>query len=206
MNKIICFRLSVHILWLLTTLLSVDIVVFQVYHTFHDEVDNYRQHWWRCDGPCQSRPPYFGYVKRSMNRAPSPRDPWWPVHQQSCGGTYSKVKEPEGYGIKKKAEKEEKKMGMELIMCAVILLWHCSCFSILSKLLLGFRGIEMDLNRDWIMALWVSCMICANLYQKIANQKNFTYHHFHLFNYRSLVSVAQAICGYILYIFLKRKI
>uniref|UniRef100_A0A4W5N7I9 SprT-like domain-containing protein n=1 Tax=Hucho hucho TaxID=62062 RepID=A0A4W5N7I9_9TELE len=44
-----------------------------VYHTFHDKVDLYRQHWWRCDVPCQTRKPYFGYVKRAMNRALQPR-------------------------------------------------------------------------------------------------------------------------------------
>ena len=37
-----------------------------------------------------------------MNRAPSPRDPWWAEHQRTCGGTYIKIKEPEGY--KKKGE------------------------------------------------------------------------------------------------------
>ncbi|CAL8317647.1 unnamed protein product [Merluccius merluccius] len=76
-----------------------------VYHTFHDEVDLYRQHWWKCDGPCQNRKPYFGFVKRAMNRAPSSQDPWWGDHLRTCGGTYIKVKEPEGYGKKKgKAE------------------------------------------------------------------------------------------------------
>ncbi|KAK7071862.1 hypothetical protein SK128_003244 [Halocaridina rubra] len=73
-----------------------------VYHTFHDEVDAYRQHIWQCNGPCRQRRPYFGLVKRSMNRAPGPRDPWWQQHQQSCGGTYTKIREPEGYGEKKK--------------------------------------------------------------------------------------------------------
>ncbi|XP_078069474.1 DNA-dependent metalloprotease SPRTN [Mustelus asterias] len=72
-----------------------------IYHNFHNEVDEYRQHWWRCDGPCQKRRPYFGYVKRAMNRAPSARDPWWAEHQQTCGGTYTKVKEPENYKAKK---------------------------------------------------------------------------------------------------------
>ncbi|XP_046355930.2 DNA-dependent metalloprotease SPRTN-like [Haliotis rufescens] len=81
-----------------------------IYHTFHDEVAEYRQHWWRCDGPCQKRRPYFGFVKRAMNRAPSSRDPWWGDHQRTCGGTYTKVKEPEGYGQKKgKKDKESKK-------------------------------------------------------------------------------------------------
>ncbi|KAM9338975.1 DNA-dependent metalloprotease SPRTN [Symphorus nematophorus] len=75
-----------------------------IYHSFHDEVDVYRQHWWRCDGPCQNRKPYFGYVKRAMNRAPSSLDPWWEDHRRTCGGTYTKVKEPEGYGKKGKKD------------------------------------------------------------------------------------------------------
>lgn len=85
---------------------------FQVYHSFHDEVDVYRQHWWRCNGPCQNRKPYFGYVKRAMNRAPSALDPWWEDHRRTCGGTYVKVKEPEGYG--KKGKKDAKKEGKNL--------------------------------------------------------------------------------------------
>lgn len=79
----------------------------KVYHDFHDEVDLYRQHWWRCSGPCQRRPPYYGMVKRAMNRAPSERDPWWAEHRQKCGGSYTKVKEPEDYGKKKKKLKDE---------------------------------------------------------------------------------------------------
>ncbi|XP_037676835.1 sprT-like domain-containing protein Spartan isoform X1 [Choloepus didactylus] len=71
-----------------------------VYHTFHDEVDEYRRHWWRCNGPCQYRKPYFGYVKRATNRAPSAHDYWWAEHQKTCGGSYIKIKEPENY-IKK---------------------------------------------------------------------------------------------------------
>ncbi|XP_062268023.1 DNA-dependent metalloprotease SPRTN [Platichthys flesus] len=85
-----------------------------VYHSFHDEVDVYRQHWWRCDGPCQNRKPYFGYVKRAMNRVPSAQDTWWEAHRKSCGGTYTKIKEPEGYGQKgKKAGKMDGKKDMK---------------------------------------------------------------------------------------------
>ncbi|GFY54702.1 sprT-like domain-containing protein Spartan [Trichonephila inaurata madagascariensis] len=68
-----------------------------VYHSFHDEVDLYRTHWWKCDGPCQNRRPFYGIVKRAMNRAPGPRDNWWAQHQASCGGKFSKIKEPENY-------------------------------------------------------------------------------------------------------------
>ncbi|NXP07941.1 SPRTN protein, partial [Thinocorus orbignyianus] len=77
-----------------------------IYHTFHDEVDSYRQHWWRCNGPCQNRKPYFGYVKRSMNRAPSARDFWWAEHQETCGGTFTKVKEPENFSKKSKEKSQ----------------------------------------------------------------------------------------------------
>ncbi|XP_033932035.1 DNA-dependent metalloprotease SPRTN [Pseudochaenichthys georgianus] len=80
-----------------------------VYHSFHGEVDVYRQHWWKCNGPCQNRKPYFGFVKRALNRAPSSQDPWWEEHRRTCGGTYTKVKEPEGYG--KKGKKGDKKEG-----------------------------------------------------------------------------------------------
>ncbi|XP_008568080.1 PREDICTED: sprT-like domain-containing protein Spartan isoform X1 [Galeopterus variegatus] len=75
-----------------------------VYHTFHDEVDQYRRHWWRCNGPCQHKPPYYGYVKRATNRAPSAHDFWWPEHQKTCGGTYIKIKEPENYSKKGKGK------------------------------------------------------------------------------------------------------
>jgi hypothetical protein len=65
-----------------------------IYHTFHDEVESYRTHVWQCDGPCRSQPPYFGLLKRSMNRAPSKSDTWWLKHEAECGGIYTKTKEP----------------------------------------------------------------------------------------------------------------
>lgn len=66
-----------------------------VYHSFHDEVNVYKTHWWRCNGSCQHRSPFFGYVKRTSNRAPGPNDFWWSQHHHSCGGTFMKIKEPE---------------------------------------------------------------------------------------------------------------
>jgi predicted SprT family Zn-dependent metalloprotease len=80
-----------------------------VYHTFNDEVDLYRVHWWQCDGSCRNSPPYFGIVKRASNRKPSPRDFWWAEHQRNCGGTFVKIKEPESKG--KKRKQPEKKSG-----------------------------------------------------------------------------------------------
>jgi hypothetical protein len=65
-----------------------------IYHTFHDEVETYRTHVWQCDGPCRSQPPFFGLVKRSMNRAPGKSDTWWLKHEAECGGMYTKIKEP----------------------------------------------------------------------------------------------------------------
>ncbi|XP_019521387.1 PREDICTED: sprT-like domain-containing protein Spartan isoform X1 [Hipposideros armiger] len=80
-----------------------------VYHSFHNEVDEYRRHWWRCDGPCQSKKPYYGYIKRATNRAPSVHDHWWAEHQKTCGGTFIKVKEPENYSKKGKGKTKPKK-------------------------------------------------------------------------------------------------
>jgi hypothetical protein len=65
-----------------------------IYHTFHDEVDSYRTHVWQCNGPCTTQPPYFGLVKRSMNRAPGKSDTWWARHETECGGSYTKIQEP----------------------------------------------------------------------------------------------------------------
>ncbi|XP_069428386.1 DNA-dependent metalloprotease SPRTN isoform X5 [Ovis canadensis] len=85
-----------------------------VYHTFHEEVDEYRRHWWRCNGPCQNSKPYYGYVKRATNRAPSAHDYWWAEHQKTCGGTYIKIKEPENYSKKGKGKtKLRKQPGSE---------------------------------------------------------------------------------------------
>ena len=66
-----------------------------VFHTFHDEVDSYRTHIWQCNGPCRSQAPFFGLVKRSMNRAPGKSDSWWSKHQQECGGVFMKIAEPD---------------------------------------------------------------------------------------------------------------
>merc|ERR1712156_206078 len=49
-------------------------------------------------------------VKRAMNRAPCPNDNWWSQHQNTCGGTYTKVKEPENYGRKKTGDKRKKEI------------------------------------------------------------------------------------------------
>lgn len=73
-----------------------------VYHSFHDEVNLYKTHVWRCNGICQHRKPFYGWVKRTCNRAPGPNDIWWQRHHESCGGVFQKVSEPEP---KQKAKK-----------------------------------------------------------------------------------------------------
>ena len=75
-----------------------------VYHTFHDEVRHYQTHVWRCNGICKQRHPFYGWVRRAMNRKPGPNDRWWSEHQRTCGGQFEKVSEPEGFGQKKTAK------------------------------------------------------------------------------------------------------
>ncbi|XP_052902949.1 DNA-dependent metalloprotease SPRTN-like [Anopheles moucheti] len=65
-----------------------------VYHSFHDEVDLYKTHWWKCNGPCQNKHPFYGLVKRTTNRKPGTYDFWWQEHQQTCGGEFIKIREP----------------------------------------------------------------------------------------------------------------
>ncbi|KAM3580135.1 hypothetical protein VKS41_007372 [Umbelopsis sp. WA50703] len=79
-----------------------------VYHNFRDEVNYHRTHVWKCNGSCQNRPPYFGIVRRSMNRPPQPADYWWSRHQQQCGGTYTKISEPEKKPTSKKGKERER--------------------------------------------------------------------------------------------------
>ncbi|KAI1727360.1 sprT-like family domain-containing protein [Ditylenchus destructor] len=73
-----------------------------VCHSFHAEVAVYKQHWWRCTGPCKDRAPFYGWVKRAMNRAPGKSDTWWTQHQATCSGNFVKVKEPENFSTKAK--------------------------------------------------------------------------------------------------------
>ncbi|OUM63191.1 hypothetical protein PIROE2DRAFT_22238, partial [Piromyces sp. E2] len=85
-----------------------------VYHNFHNEVNHYRTHVWRCNGPCRNRPPFFGYVRRSMNRKPQKADHWWRQHQMTCGGEFIKISEPEEY-TRKRLKKQQKDGGNVLV-------------------------------------------------------------------------------------------
>ena len=78
-----------------------------IYHSFHDEVDSCRKWWWQCDGPCRLKPPYFGIVKRAMNRPPQKADWWFEKHQRECGGVYHLIKSPKP--IEKKVDSYFKK-------------------------------------------------------------------------------------------------
>ncbi|EAS05033.1 SprT family protein (macronuclear) [Tetrahymena thermophila SB210] len=66
-----------------------------VYHSFIDEVESFRVHVWKCNGPCQNSPPYFGICKRQMNRPPQKSDFWFESHQKNCGGQFIKIDGPE---------------------------------------------------------------------------------------------------------------
>lgn len=62
-----------------------------IYHSFINEVNFYRTNIWRCNGPCRLEAPYYGFVKRSINRAPGPNDSWWNLHLSKCGGKFTKI-------------------------------------------------------------------------------------------------------------------
>jgi len=64
--------------------------------------------------PCRNRPPFFGYVRRSMNRKPQKADSWWRQHQLTCGGEFIKISEPEEYTQKKL--KKQKGNGQTISM------------------------------------------------------------------------------------------
>ncbi|DBA84736.1 TPA: hypothetical protein ACH3X1_005985 [Trebouxia sp. C0004] len=85
-----------------------------VYHSMHAEVDQYRTHHWQCS-TCGN------VVKRAMNRPPQEadcrgrqvkgsecKDPKcaYHMHQRFCGGGYTKIAEPEGYGKKGSSSKQ----------------------------------------------------------------------------------------------------
>lgn len=65
-----------------------------IFHSFYKEVEATRKHIWSCNGPCRWKPPFFGIVRRAMNRPPQLADWWWKDHLNTCGGTFSKVSGP----------------------------------------------------------------------------------------------------------------
>jgi predicted SprT family Zn-dependent metalloprotease len=79
-----------------------------VFHTFHEEVRALKRHVWRCQGACSRRAPFYGWVRRAMNRAPQPADWWWAQHQAACGGAFVKVEEPEAFTAAQQAKQAKK--------------------------------------------------------------------------------------------------
>jgi predicted SprT family Zn-dependent metalloprotease len=89
----------------INTLAGTQITIF---HNFHSEVAYYRVHEWKCDGPCRFLSPFYGVVKRAINRAPCPADWWWARHQATCGGTFHKVEISKSEISKTQNKKNEK--------------------------------------------------------------------------------------------------
>ncbi|CRH01703.1 conserved Plasmodium protein, unknown function [Plasmodium relictum] len=90
-----------------------------IYHSFHDEVNFYRNHIWRCTGVCRKYPPHFGYVKRSMNRPPGPKEKWWRRHSLYCNGNFIKLNETDSTNNKGQGDlnkKENFKIRLENIL------------------------------------------------------------------------------------------
>lgn len=74
-----------------------------IYHTFLDEVEHYRVHWWQCQGKCRR------IIKRASNRKPASHDSWWASHARMCGGEFKKIKEPPQREQKSKPSKKRKR-------------------------------------------------------------------------------------------------
>ncbi|CAI2166903.1 14703_t:CDS:2 [Funneliformis geosporum] len=72
-----------------------------VYHNFREEVNYYKTHVWKCDGPCQHNPPYYGIVRRSMNRKPQKADSWFENHQATCDKWIDKGRDEKSFVNKK---------------------------------------------------------------------------------------------------------
>ncbi|XP_055342034.1 uncharacterized protein LOC129590707 [Paramacrobiotus metropolitanus] len=66
-----------------------------VSHRYLLEMEYFRQHIWRCNGPCQFCKPHFGYFRRTRNQPPGPADYWWVSHAKICNGLFIEIKEPQ---------------------------------------------------------------------------------------------------------------
>lgn len=81
-----------------------------VRHYFFDEVQYYKQHVWRCNGQCNQKKPFYGYLRKTTKQPPSMKDNWFVHHQRTCGGEFVKVQEPRRETLdrsyKKKVSKE----------------------------------------------------------------------------------------------------
>uniref|UniRef100_A0A6I8QKR3 SprT-like domain-containing protein n=1 Tax=Xenopus tropicalis TaxID=8364 RepID=A0A6I8QKR3_XENTR len=75
-------------------------ITVSITHCFYEEVEALKRHWWECDGPCQK------VVKRARNMAPSNKERWFREHEQTCGGNFIKISEPETPVRKKRNSKK----------------------------------------------------------------------------------------------------
>lgn len=66
----------------------------QVLHDFADECGLLLKHVWRCNGSCRKTSHNRGYIRRAINRKPSPSEKWFREHSLECGGTFVKIKAP----------------------------------------------------------------------------------------------------------------
>ena len=84
-----------------------------VYHNFIDEVEYYTKYVWRCDGKCRNEKPYYGYVKRQVNRPPQKADKWWDEHEKKCGGKFIRIKPTDEEIENEKKKKKNKKKNVK---------------------------------------------------------------------------------------------
>jgi predicted SprT family Zn-dependent metalloprotease len=106
------------------------------FHSFTDEVREYRKHVWRCEGRCREWPPYFGWVRRAMNRPPQPADRWFAEHEARCGGRFVKV---EGPDLVKPQERAEE--SMECPVC--LKKFACNKYKLEFHVEQCMQGLEM---------------------------------------------------------------
>ncbi|OAD79253.1 hypothetical protein PHYBLDRAFT_58304 [Phycomyces blakesleeanus NRRL 1555(-)] len=83
-----------------------------VYHNFHDEVSYYRQHRWQCNARPLPRSGALLWYCGKVNEQPADR--WFPEHQRTCGGTFTKIAEP-AQKVKPAQKPKIKPSGQNLI-------------------------------------------------------------------------------------------
>lgn len=61
-------------------------------HSYHEAVKALQTYVWRCDGVCRSQAAFnYGFVKRSVNRAPSSKDIFYSRHARLCDGQFKQI-------------------------------------------------------------------------------------------------------------------
>lgn len=85
---------GLHFIQLMSAINKVAGTNITAYHCFPDEAPMQNIHVWRCNGICQHRRPFFGWIQCTSNQAPGPNDLWWFGHERTCTGSFEKVLEP----------------------------------------------------------------------------------------------------------------